>query len=137
MPEQRFAIIDDGRPVEVTAEVEDGRVWLRAERVQTAFGWDLKAEGLCRGDVCIPLPPGISTDRGRIDLADVAAVLRRPLALDIPESVAYLGTSPEERGAALATLVAPDFSLPDLEGRLHTLSDQRGKKVLLVVYASW
>jgi peroxiredoxin len=27
--------------------------------------------------------------------------------------------------------------LPDLSGRMHALSDFRGKKVLLVAYASW
>ena len=32
---------------------------------------------------------------------------------------------------------APDFSLPDLHGRMHTLSAHRGKKALLIVYASW
>ncbi|MCH7868912.1 MAG: redoxin domain-containing protein [Myxococcales bacterium] len=37
----------------------------------------------------------------------------------------------------LAGLAAPDFSLPDLEGTLHSLSDHRGKKVLLIAYASW
>src|SRR5439155_1238873 len=29
------------------------------------------------------------------------------------------------------------FTLADLDGRLHTLSNHRGKKVLLVAYASW
>ena len=42
-----------------------------------------------------------------------------------PSQMTPLGTS------------APDFSLPDLAGRLHTLSDYRGKKVLLIAYASW
>jgi peroxiredoxin len=37
----------------------------------------------------------------------------------------------------MATLEAPDFTLPDLAGRMHTLSDHRGKKVLLIAYASW
>ena len=32
---------------------------------------------------------------------------------------------------------APDFSLPDLSGRRHSLSGQRGKKALLIAYASW
>jgi len=41
------------------------------------------------------------------------------------------------RARALASLEAPDFTLPDLDGRLHTLSNHRGKKVLLVAYASW
>ena len=32
---------------------------------------------------------------------------------------------------------APDFALPDLAGELHTLSEHRGKKVLLATWASW
>ena len=32
---------------------------------------------------------------------------------------------------------APDFALPDLSGRMHRLSDYRGKKVLLYAWASW
>ena len=61
----------------------------------------------------------------------------RPLALDAEERAAYLGTSAGDRGEALATLQAPDFTLADVEGKLHSLSDYRGKKILLVAYASW
>lgn len=61
----------------------------------------------------------------------------RPLAVDRDEAVAYLGASAAVRAAQLASLRAPDFSLPDLEGRRHSLSEHRGKKVLLVAYASW
>ena len=32
---------------------------------------------------------------------------------------------------------APDFTLPDLEGRQHSLSDYRGRKVFLASWASW
>jgi peroxiredoxin len=32
---------------------------------------------------------------------------------------------------------APDFSLPDLEGRTVTLSELRGKVVLLFYWATW
>jgi peroxiredoxin len=41
------------------------------------------------------------------------------------------------RRAAMASLQAPDFGLPDLDGRRHRLSDYRGKKVLLAAWASW
>ena len=34
-------------------------------------------------------------------------------------------------------LVLLDVGLPDLDGRPHRLSDHRGKKVLLVTWASW
>ena len=61
----------------------------------------------------------------------------RPVALDEAEQEAYLGVSAEERGRRLASLEAPDFTLPDFEGRMHTLSEHRGRKVLLVTWASW
>lgn len=48
-----------------------------------------------------------------------------------------LGTGAAQRAAALATLQAPDFSLPDLDGRVQRLSDHRGRKVFLVSWASW
>ena len=48
-----------------------------------------------------------------------------------------LGTGAGERARALSSLQAPDFALPDLDGRRHALADQRGKKVLLVTWASW
>lgn len=61
----------------------------------------------------------------------------RPVAVDPEEGAAYLGVPARARAAALASLEAPDFMLPDLDGRLHSLSEHRGKKVLLVAYASW
>ena len=35
------------------------------------------------------------------------------------------------------TLEAPDFELPDFDGRMHRLSDYRGQKVFLSTWASW
>jgi len=61
----------------------------------------------------------------------------RPVAVDQEACAAYLGVTARARAAALASLEAPAFTLPDLEGRFHSLSEHRGKKVLLVAYASW
>ena len=72
-----------------------------------------------------------------VDLAKRAEVGGRPVAVDVEERAAYLRVSASERARPLAALEAPDFTLPDLEGRLHSLSDHRGKKVFLVAYASW
>jgi hypothetical protein len=61
----------------------------------------------------------------------------RPGALDEAERAAYLGVSAEERGRRLASLEAPEFTLPDLDGRSHSLRDHRGVKIFLVAYGSW
>jgi len=85
-------------------------------------------------------------DGGRaVDLDEAEGVARattagasgRPVAIDREERAAYLGVSAADRARALSSLEAPDFTLPDLDGRLHALSAYRGKKVLLVAYASW
>ena len=60
----------------------------------------------------------------------------RPVAVDRNERAAYLGVSARERAERLRSLEAPDFALPDLDGRLHSLGEHRGKKVFLVAYAS-
>ena len=40
-------------------------------------------------------------------------------------------------GGRLRSLQAPDFELPDLDGRTHRLSDYIGNKVFLFAWASW
>jgi hypothetical protein len=137
MGSERFTVIDDGRPVEVTALLTGDRLWLPAADLGRALGFALRAEGLCRDGLCVPRRAGPAAGEQGIDLADLAETLDRPLALDVAEHAACLGVSATERAGALASLTAPDFSLPDLEGRAHALSEHRGKKVLLVAYASW
>ena len=131
-----FTLIDDGRVLEAEAVVSGDRVTLTGGA--SVLGWEWKDEGLCRGDVCIPVrdPAALRTPDG-IDLAGLAGLLGRPLALDVAERAAALAEAPSDRNAQLASLEAPDFTLPDLDGKLHSLSEHRGKKVLLVAYASW
>ncbi len=138
MDERPFTVIDNGRVTQTTATVSPERVGLPAAALQAALGWELKPQGLCKKEQCVPVSAraGLVTDAG-VDLAAFAQVLSRPLAIDLAEGVAYLGIAAAERSAQLASLEAPNFRLPDLAGREHALSDYRGKKVLLVAYASW
>jgi hypothetical protein len=133
-----FTLIHDGQSQTLDASVESGRVALAASVVEQALGWQLKPEGLCQGDVCVPVRDrdALLSQRG-IDLEVLAKTLGRPLALDAEAGAAALGTSASDISEQLASLEAPDFSLPDLAGTLHTLSEHRGKKVLLIAYASW
>ena len=133
-----FTLIDDGRTHEVEATIEGAGVRLSDAALAT-LGWELHPEGLCREGLCIPVPvdAALETPDGRVDLAALAKVLDRPLAIDVEERAAYLGVSAGERARALGSLTAPDFELPDLAGRMHRLSQYRGKKILLVAYASW
>ena len=117
-------------------EGEPDAVRIPASAIRDALGWEVKPQGLCRGDECRPLPADAADARG-VDLAVLAAVLDRPLALDLAERAACLGAPAAARARRLRSLDAPDFTLPDLDGRPHTLSGFRGKRVFLVAWASW
>lgn len=138
MREREFTLIAGERATRVSARVEAGHVRVTPEDLEHAFGWALKPQGLCKGDLCVTLRErrGLVSEAG-VDLAVFAQTTGLPLALDTKEGVAVLGESAAARGSRLASLEAPDFTLPDLAGQLHTLSTHRGKKVLLIAYASW
>jgi hypothetical protein len=133
-----FTLIDGGRVVEVAARVEGGSVRIAPDALRRTLGWELEPEGLCRGEQCVPVRDraALADERG-VDLIELARALDRPLALDLAARAAALGHSAAERSARLASLEAPDFALPDLAGRMHRLSEHRGRKVLLIAYASW
>jgi len=141
----RFVVIDETRATTVDAKLtgtvehlEDHRIRLAPAELEAALGWTVKPEGLCRGAVCVPTRrrPDLVTADG-VDLVGVADLLDRPLVFDADESAVVVCASAAERATRLASLDAPDFTLADLDGRPHSLSDYRGKKVLLVAYASW
>lgn len=95
-------------------------------------GWQIKPEGACKGDRCIPLP---ASAPGRIDVRALAERLGMPLLEDTAHKMWCLG--PEAGGHALASAQAPDLVLPDLDGHPFALQSLRGQKVLLVAWASW
>jgi hypothetical protein len=115
-------------------------LWIPPAALEQVTGWSLKTEGLCRDDVCMPVS---STDRDRwVDGEEVCAsglwrALGRPVLHDESRSVWILGEAASDRSAQLESLEAPDFTLPDITGKLHSLSDFRGKKVFLATWASW
>ena len=138
MPARRVTLIDESRPVTVDAVVHGDTIRLAPDSVDRALGWQLEAEGLCRNETCIPVRDRAALIGGDgIDLAALARLLDRPLAMEPSEGVVVLGGSAADRADRLAAMEAPDFTLPDLDGRLHSLRDQRGKKTLLIAWASW
>jgi len=94
-------------------------------------GWELKPEGACHGDVCIPLPAPPAAD---VDLRDLAPRLRMPLVHEPEAGLWALGPA---AGAVLDGAGAPDFTLPDWRGGEFSLSSLRGRKVLILAWAPW
>jgi hypothetical protein len=85
---------------------------------------DAARAGLVRGD-------------GRINLVALARLRDQAVVRDATGSAWALGRDGETGERMRRSLEAPDFALPDLAGRVHRLSEHRGRKVLLASWASW
>lgn len=105
------------------------RLDIDAEVFQTGTGWQIKPEGACKGEVCVPLGGGF-------ELRRTAERLGMALAHDEQSGLWALG--PESiSNHALVTAEAPALVLEDLDGNEFALSSLRGKKVVLVAWAPY
>jgi hypothetical protein len=125
----------------VDARLAGGRVLVDPATLPATIGWTLKPEGLCRDEACVPVRDrtALLVD-GQVDLAAAADALRLPVVVDTvdPEHPYVAIARPaEERRRALRELEAPEFTLPDLHGNPHSLSEWHGRKRLLQAFSSW
>lgn len=102
-----------------------------ADEFSAGTGWEIKPEGACMADVCVPLEGG-----DRFDLRMTAERLGMALVHDASEGLWALG--PASIGnRALATAEAPELVLPDFQGDEFHLSSLRGQKVVIVSWAPY
>ncbi len=99
------------------------------EAFHAGTGWEIKPEGACKGEVCVPLPEGFSAQHAadRLGMAVVS---------DPSSGLTSFGPA-SLNGRALVTAEAPDVVLPDLDGNEFRLSSLRGKKVVVVAWAPY
>lgn len=124
------------------ALVGDGTLLVPIENVEAITGFTIKPEGMCVDDLCIPLPAdsGWITDQAGakyFDLTKFAAKMDQVYAVDAENNVWSFTAVPRPQTTPLMAGRAPDFALPDRTGKIVRLSDFRGKKVLIVTWASW
>jgi hypothetical protein len=142
--ETRATIVYDDVVTEVNAANEDaGQLWITTADLKQSTRFEVKPQGVCRDVLCFPLPKAREKEflhkensKSWFNLTAFAGLVHQPVAHDPATTAWYFGLRSDQR-QGLASLTAPDFTLPDMDGKLHSLSDFRGKKVLLVTWASW
>jgi hypothetical protein len=119
-------------------------LWITTSDLTRATRFVIKPQGVCRDELCFPLPKNRKAEfvlkKGAttwFNLSEFAKLINQPVATDQKNGVWYFGARAAEQNGGLASFAAPNFTLPDLSGRPHSLSDFRGKKVLLITWASW
>ncbi|TSA54043.1 MAG: hypothetical protein D4R44_02365 [Actinobacteria bacterium] len=119
-------------------QVGFGELGVSADDFARATGWTLKPEGLCKGDVCVPVrDTAAMSDGDAIDVMEFARVTGRNMVIDRSRNVVAMGEQASSRAAAMTTLDAPNFTLPDINGNLVSLSDFAKRKKLILAWSSW
>jgi len=126
------------------AQAVGAELWITPQDMTRINGFVLKAEGLCRDEVCIPLRQDaesklFSKREGQpwLNLTELARRVEQTYARDADSGTWSFGELPVARREFLRSAIAPDFELVDRSGKTVRLSDFRGKKVLLTTWASW
>jgi len=138
-------VVYDGIATEVAVSSNSSTdLWITTSDLTRATRFVIKPQGVCRDELCFPLPKTRKADfvskKGAttwFNLSEFAKLIRQPVVVDQKNGVWYFGARNAEQNGYLTSLEAPNFTLPDLNGHMHSLSDFRGKKVLLVTWASW
>lgn len=133
-------VLSEDRAVRLERVLSDSKtpnaLWVRKVDLPKVNGFELKPQGACRADVCIPIPKDLL--RGEyFNLTAFSGKVGQLVVHDPTERVWSFSEIPIFRGAFLESRMAPDFAVPDRKGRIVRLSEFRGKKVLVVTWASW
>jgi len=134
-PNTSATVLYDDRAVTIDKTRPDAKeLWVRAADLPRINQFEVKPQGACRADMCIPL----SKDLKSGEWFNLTGFARKVHQAYINDAGAWsFGEIPLVRGDFYRTRLAPDFAVPDRQGRLVHLSDFRGKKVLVVTWASW
>ena len=135
---QGLVVTQDGETTEVEFASNFGEFAVSLADFARATGWQLKPEGLCIDEICVPIREANRlTDGTSIDLVEFAQVTQQNIIVDRQRQVAALGERADSRGESMSSLLAPDFKLPDIHGRQVSFSDFNRRKRLLLAWSSW
>lgn len=104
---------------------------ISADAFGAGTGWQIKPEGACKAEVCVPL--------GQSAGFDVTATAERlGMAIVHDDTTGLSAIGPESLNErALTTAEAPELVLNDLDGGEFRLSSLRGQKVVIVSWAPY
>ena len=135
-------VLCGGKSIELTPLLDDSGLWVTPEDLTRVNGFELKPEGACFEELCIPLKddsPLLKEQDGQVwfDLVGFAEWLQQPFVADTDHRVWSFGEVPAKRDSMLANAMAPEFELLDRQGKVVRMSDFKGKKALIITWSSW
>lgn len=139
-PEGSATVLYQGRRITLEETGSGDHLLIRPEDLSRINGFELKPEGACYEDLCIPLKDEFFVEQGGrrwFDLTAFAELLEQPSVADAQARVWSFAEIPAKRAAMMVDAQAPDLEVMDRQGKVVRLADLRGKKTLVVTWSSW
>jgi len=134
------SVLYQGRHITLSETGSGPGLLINPEDLKRINGFEVKPEGACYADMCIPLNNKLQiTENGKqwFDLTAFADLLEQPYVFDEASNVWSFAEIPAKRDNMMVNGLAPDFEIPDREGNVIRMTDLKGKKALIVTWSSW
>src|SRR5258708_9072407 len=133
--ETRATIVYDDVATQLErVNIDAGQLWITNSDLGRATGFVMKRQGVCREELCFPLPKSRKAEFVRqesgadwFSLSAFAQLVHQPFAHDETLATWYFALRSDQR-QGLASLRAPNFTLPDMDGQLHSPTAFRCKQ---------
>ena len=138
-------VVVGGEVIEIEKTLPDVQdLWVSPEDFTRINGFEIKPQGACYEDMCVPVKQDADNElfvkrdgKSWLNVSKFASKIQQAFVSDQESKAWSFGMVPSSRKSFLDSAIAPDFELKDRNGDLVKLSDFRGKKVLIITWASW
>ena len=139
-PQGSSTVLYQGAAIRLTETGAGETLLVNPRDLPRINGFELKPEGACLDDICVPVGEALfkAQDGKRwFDLCAFADLLGQPVVADRKARVWSFGEIPAKREGMMSGAFAPDFAVKDRQGNLITTDSLKGKKAMIVTWASW
>ena len=139
-PDGSATVLYQGKTITVAKVGPGPGLLIQPTDLPSINGYEVKPEGACFEDLCVPLNDSILRDidgQQWFDLTAFADLLGQVYVADEAANVWSFADIPSHRQNTLVDAMAPDFEVTDRQGNVIRMADLKGKKALIVTWSSW
>ena len=139
-PPGSTTVLYQGKVVTIAETGAGDGLLIRPDDLPAVNGFELKPEGACREELCIPIDQNVLIRQDGtewFDLAAFADLAGQPFVADRPAGVWSFAEIPARRESTMVDAMAPDFEVTDRQGNRIATADLKGRKALIVTWSSW
>lgn len=139
-PSGSATVLYQGNTITLSATGKSDDLLIKAEDLPRINGFELKREGACYADICVPVTKEMLIEQDGeewFDLTAFADLIGQPYVADAEARVWSFAEIPAKRESMMVDAMAPDFEVQDRQGNVIRMADLKGKKALIVTWSSW